>query len=86
MANFPYRRTWRPGGNDRGVTDRAGLEIVDYVLLGEGLAGFVVLHIVIGEDARKFGEVGSHEGAVAVCEELEDLLFVVRQMPAARLR
>ena len=74
------------GGNNRGVTDCAGLEIVDDVLLGEGPAGFVVLHVVIGEDARKFGEVGRHEGAVAVSEQLEDLLFVVRQMPALRLR
>jgi hypothetical protein len=78
-GEFSPQADMAAGGNNRGVRDRAGLEIVDYLLLGERPAGFVVLHGVSGEDARKFGEVGSHEGAVAVCEELEDLGFVVRQ-------
>ena len=38
------------------------------------MAGFVVLNVVVGEDAREFGEIGGDQGVVAVFEELNDLL------------
>jgi hypothetical protein len=34
------------------------------------------LHVVVGEDARECGEVGGDQGAVAVFEQLQDLLLV----------
>ena len=63
-------------GSHREIADCAGLEVADHVLFGVGLAKFIVLNVVVGEDAREFGEVGGDQGAVAVFEEFQDLLLV----------
>ena len=46
------------GGKHRNVADCAGGEVVDHILLGEGVAGFVDLDVVVGVDALEFGGVG----------------------------
>lgn len=44
--------------------------------LGEGLAGLVVLDVVVGEEPRESGDVGGDQGAVSVFEKPDDLLLV----------
>src|SRR5260370_41457535 len=36
-------------GDDSNIADRPGLKIVDHVLLGKGLAGLVVLDVVVAK-------------------------------------
>jgi len=69
----------------RDVTGRAFLQIVQHVLLGEGSAGFIVLHVIFSENSREFSGVGGDQGPVSVFEEFQDLLLVGFQPPASFL-
>jgi hypothetical protein len=51
-------------------------QILDHFPLRKRSAAFVVLHIIIGEDARKFGGIGRNQSAVTIFKKLRDLLFI----------
>jgi hypothetical protein len=66
------------------VTDLAGCEIADHVLFGKQATRFVILNVVVGEDAGQFGGIACNQRAVALFEEFQNLLFVVVQKTPIR--
>ncbi len=65
-----------PGRNNRRITNRPRPKVVQHILLGESLACFVVLHVVVGKDLRQHGEIGAHQRLVSGFMQRQDLLFV----------
>jgi hypothetical protein len=64
-------------GDHRNIADRSGSEVMNDIVLGKRFARFVVLNVVVRENAREFSGVGCDERAVAIDEEPEYFLFVV---------
>jgi hypothetical protein len=79
LAQQAYSATCGDHGE---IANPAVSQIVDYILLCESFSTLVMLYIVVGEDAREFGDVGGDQRAITVFEKLDDLLFVgVQSIP-----
>jgi len=70
--NAPTSRSYRY------ISNLSRLELPDNIGLRRNVPTFVVLHIVIGKDARQFHRVARNQSPIPILKQPQDLLFLVQ--------